>query len=288
MVRVEGELFRLGSPALADELVGCEALECLQSSTKIVGADKVLEMLRELFVAVVVVPLHGCFLDGAVHSLDLSVGPGMIDLGEAVLDAVLATAHTKHVGGELRGRAFGIARGKAELDAVVGQYCMDLVRHSRDQRGEEGRRSNPVGFVDQLDEGEFASAVNADKEEQFALCRLHLGNVDVEVADRVGFELLFGGLVAFDIRQPSDAMPLQTPMQRRSGQMRQCCLQRVEAIVERQQRMLAERHDDSFILDRQDGRAAFLWASWQVGDETAPPPLGNGFWVDAVALGQRP
>ena len=33
--------------------------------------------------------LDGCVLDRAVHPLDLSVRPGMIDLGEPVLDAIL-------------------------------------------------------------------------------------------------------------------------------------------------------------------------------------------------------
>ena len=29
-----------------------------------------------------------------------------------------------------------------------------------------------------------------------------------------------------------------------------------------------------------------LWPGWQVCDEAAPLPLGDGFWVDAVARGQ--
>ena len=185
MVQIKGEPFRFVSPALADELVWGEALECLQAAAEVVGADKDVEMLRELFVAVVMGALDGGFLDGPVHSLDLSVGPGMIDLGEAMLDAVLATAHAKHVGDELRGRAFGMARGKAERDAVVSQHCMDLVGHSCDQRGEEGGRRNPVGLIDPLDEGELAGPVDANEREQFALGGLRLGDVDGKVADRV-------------------------------------------------------------------------------------------------------
>jgi len=42
-------------------------------------------------VVVVVVTLDGGFLDGPVHSFDLAVGPGMIGLGQAMLDTVTLT-----------------------------------------------------------------------------------------------------------------------------------------------------------------------------------------------------
>ena len=45
-------------------------------------------MLLELIVALVVIAFDGGFLNGAVHTLDLSVRPGMIGLGCAVLDAI--------------------------------------------------------------------------------------------------------------------------------------------------------------------------------------------------------
>ena len=44
---------------------------------------------------------------------------------------------------------------------------------------------------------------------QLALLGPHLGDVDVEVADRVGLELLLGRLVAFDLRQPADVVALK-------------------------------------------------------------------------------
>ena len=46
--------------------------------------------------AVVVEALDGRVLDGAVHPLDLTVGPGMLRLGQAMLDVVLGA-------GELEG-----------------------------------------------------------------------------------------------------------------------------------------------------------------------------------------
>ena len=83
---------------LADELIGGEAAQGLQAAGVIVGGDEVGEMLAEPIVAVVMAALDGYLLDGAVHPLDLTAGPGMLHLGEAVLDAVLLAAHVEHVG----------------------------------------------------------------------------------------------------------------------------------------------------------------------------------------------
>jgi hypothetical protein len=49
----------------------------------------------------------------------------------------------------------------------------------------------------------------------------HLGDIDVEIADRVGLELGLDRLFAFDIAQAAYAMALQTAMQGRARQMRQ-------------------------------------------------------------------
>ena len=57
------------------------------------------------------------------------------------------------------------------------------------------------------------------------------------------------GLLAFDFRQPADAMALIAAMKRRARQMRDGGLKRIEAIVERQERMLAEGDRDGLLLD---------------------------------------
>ena len=48
-------------------------------------------------------------------------------------------------------------------------------------------------FFHQLHEGKFAGAVNSDIEIELSFGGLHLGDVDVKVADRVSFELRFSG-----------------------------------------------------------------------------------------------
>lgn len=62
-----------------------------------------------------------------VHPLDLTVRPGVMGFGEAVLDAVLAAPRVEHVGHVAGGRAIGVARRVVELDAVVGQNRVDPV-----------------------------------------------------------------------------------------------------------------------------------------------------------------
>src|SRR6516225_11663605 len=79
--RVQSESFSLGCPSFADELVGGEAVEGLQSPGEVVGGDEVGEMPNELIVGFAVISLDGRVLDCPVHPLDPSIGPRMIGLG---------------------------------------------------------------------------------------------------------------------------------------------------------------------------------------------------------------
>ncbi len=91
---------------------------------------------------------------------------------------------------------------------------MDFIRDSLDQGEKKSRRCDAIGFVGDLDEGEFRCAVYRDEKIELSLRRLHFGDVDVKEADRIRFELLLRGLVACDVRQPADPMPLQAAVQR--------------------------------------------------------------------------
>ena len=93
--------------------------EGLEPACEVVGADEVGEMGFELLVAVVVVALDSGFLDGAVHAFDLTVGPGMLHLGEAMLDAVFLATHVEHVRDVACRRSIGVALWEGELNAVV-------------------------------------------------------------------------------------------------------------------------------------------------------------------------
>jgi hypothetical protein len=102
----------------------------------------------------------------------------------------------------------------------------------------------PRDFLMQFDEGELRRPVDGDDEMELALSGSDLGEVDMEIADRIGLELTLGRSLAFDLRQPGDPMALKAAMQRRARQVRNCRLKRVEAVVERQQRMPPEGDHD--------------------------------------------
>ena len=69
-----------------------------------------------------------------------------------------------------------------------------------------------------FDKDKLARSVNGDNELELSLCGLHFGNMDMEIADGVKFELLLGRLVTLHIRKARDAMALQTAMQGRARQ----------------------------------------------------------------------
>ena len=66
----------------------------------------------------------------------------------------------------------------------------------------------------QFHKRELGRAVNGCEEIQLAFSRLNLSNINVKVAERIGLERLLGGLVAIDLGQSADVMPLQTAVQR--------------------------------------------------------------------------
>jgi hypothetical protein len=65
---------------------------------------------------------------------------------------------------------------------------------------------------------------------------------------------VFSDLVTGHLRQTADRVAFKAPMQGRPGQMRDRRLQSIEAVVQRQQCMLAEGDDDRFFLRRQHCR----------------------------------
>ena len=91
------------------------------------------------------------------------------------------------------------------------QLFMDAYNHAR--RLKTLRGLHLAGALDEPDEGELARAVDGHEQTQLALPGADLGDVEVEVADRVGGEALPLGLVAPDLGQPADPVPLQAAVQ---------------------------------------------------------------------------
>ena len=137
MDRIQGEPFRFDCPLFADELAGREAFEGLEAPPEVACADEVGEVTSQLIVVVVVEALDGRVLDGAVHALDLAIRPWVLDLGEPMVDLMLAADPVEDV---LEGVNVPLVVG--EPDAIIGQHDVDPVGHGSDQVA-QGRLRRP-------------------------------------------------------------------------------------------------------------------------------------------------
>jgi hypothetical protein len=138
---------------------------------------------------------------------------------------------------------------------TVGTFIGD----GGEQATQEISGGPPRDFLMQFDEGELRRPVDGDDEMELALSGSDLGEVDMEIADRIGLELTLGRSLAFDLRQPGDPMALKAAMQRRARQMRDRGLQGIKAVVERQQRMpsgMQRRRPLPLLTGR------LIWAAW--------------------------
>jgi hypothetical protein len=66
----------------------------------------------------------------------------------------------------------------------------------------------------QRDEGELGGAVDRYEEVELAFLGANLGDINVEMANRVCLELALVRPVALHLRQTRDAVPVQAPVQR--------------------------------------------------------------------------
>ena len=139
MDRVQDESVRLGYPDLADVFVRCKAAEGLEPACGFAGCHEVRQVGAQLVMAVVMEALDGRVLDGSVHSLDLAVcrdnspldcylilqTPRMVGIGRPVRDPIGLAGHVEAHGPGVD----GVPGPLCELDTVVGENVMDLIRH---------------------------------------------------------------------------------------------------------------------------------------------------------------
>lgn len=73
----------------------------------------------------------------------------------------------------------------------------------------------------------------------------------MEIANRVGLELIADRPFAFHFRQSGDTVTLETAMQRGASQLRNRRLQGIQAVIEEQQRVLAKCHNHCLLIGRE-------------------------------------
>ena len=145
-------------------------------------------MVFELLVCSIVVAMYSCILQGADHALRLAVGPGMLRFREAMLNPVRGTNAVKE-----QGKGIFVPRLIGKLDAIIGQDGVDAIGHSRNEVTQELNRQWSGSLVEHLNVGELRGAVNSHKQIQLAFFRLNLGNIEVEIPNRIAFETLLSG-----------------------------------------------------------------------------------------------
>ena len=154
---------------------------------------------------------------------------------------------------------------------------------------EVDRRRSTSHLLVHLDEGELGCAINGDQQVKLALFGPDFGNVDVEKADRMDFEFPLDRGLAFDLRQLRNALPLQTAVQRGSGQMRQAWLKSVQAIPNHVRDRAATacargRRPRSPPAPARAPSSRLLGPGRSVGDRRAALPLGARVLVHPVPL----
>ncbi len=102
---------------------------------------------------------------------------------------------------------------------IVRQDRVDLVGHCINEAFEELSGSLVIGLLYQLQNCELTGSIDADKEMEFTLFGSHLGDINMVITDWVAFVFLTLGFITTHIRQPRNAMPLKTTMQRKAGQV---------------------------------------------------------------------
>src|SRR3954453_9373146 len=148
---------------------------------------------------------------------------GLARLGQTVRHIVLGAGEFERVGAEeLLARQHrldlvggpGGAAGLGEVGAIVGEYGVNPIGHSRDQVSKEVAGNAAGDLLRQLHEGELGCAVDRDQPVELALLGSDFREVDVEVADRVALELGASRLVAVGAGQAREAVALQAPVPR--------------------------------------------------------------------------
>ena len=181
-------------PAFADVFVWGEAFEDLEPFGEVVGGHEICEVFAQLVIGLIVEALDRCLLERPVHPLDLSVGPGMLWLGCPVIDVVPGAGVLEGVRPEAFATGHGLfdqrhrrsaAARRGELDAIVGQRGVDLVRDGFDQPEQEIARGCRLGVFVQFNECELAGSVDRHEHVELALLGANLGHVDVEVSNGV-------------------------------------------------------------------------------------------------------
>lgn len=85
-------------------------------------------MPTKLIVVGIVKAFEDGILDGSVHSFDLTIGPGVVRLGQTVFDPIICAETVEQMAQKPCRRSDAISWWMTELNAVVGQGGAQSIR----------------------------------------------------------------------------------------------------------------------------------------------------------------
>jgi hypothetical protein len=280
MVWINGKAIWFLWPALTDVFVGRKASERFAPFGQIVGHQEGLAMCLEMLMGLIVRCPHRRFLERPVPAFHLTMRPGMVGCGQPMVNARLL-ADTR---AEMMKRV--------SIALPVGAWATMIGEHGVDRGGSNGAAvaqawggDHLMGFCMPVGLGKCAGPVKGNTQGELPCVRADLRDSDLEVADRGCLEPLLLRLLAGDVREAAEAMPLQTAMERGSGQVRPCRLPRIEAVIERQQRVSTKGPDEDFFLPRSYRRVGLLRLHGGIMDVGAWLPRRHRLRVSIVVLG---
>ena len=94
MGKVTGVFLPLGT----HKFMWREAAQGLEPFGVVVGQQKGLQVLVELLRGLIVEALNGGLFKRAIHPFDLAIGPGVLGLGEAMIDVGLGASQLEAMG----------------------------------------------------------------------------------------------------------------------------------------------------------------------------------------------
>jgi hypothetical protein len=245
---------------------------------------------------VAVIACDGGLFQGAMHAFDLAIRPGMPRRGEARLDTMWLTGI---IDGLDEGSAFRRLNGfvlvgtcpavgqRCERRAVIRPHRVDLGGHGGDERAQAVGSHPACGVRRALGQRQRARPLDGAEQIEAAFCRMPLGQVHRDVAQRRRLQLALGRLGACHLREPAEAMTLVAALQRGPGQVRDAVLQGIAAVIQGQQGMPATRDAQRVLGLRQPRGTRLLRPHRRIRHGRAPLPLRHRLWIEVVALSER-
>lgn len=100
MVRIGNQSLWVFRPGLTGHLEGSAPSQCIEVPGEVVGHHECQHVHLQRSGVGIAEGVDRCFLDRKVHALDLAIGPGVVDLGQTMLEAVQVADTIKNVSTE--------------------------------------------------------------------------------------------------------------------------------------------------------------------------------------------